>query len=320
MKFRFFIIGIILFSAAALAQVPQVISYQGILKDANNQVVPNGDYFMQFKIWSEPIGGIELWSSSTGSIPITVRDGYFSHLLGSSSPLPEVIINFDSLWLGIKVGTDDELSPRLPITSSMFNFKSIKSVNSDTAIVSLDKTIDASELSTGTLNIERYSAYNDLVSEGRIGNGANQVASGNHSHFIQGMIFIEDTSYVEIDLPPYSAWMPIKTMIIPPNTLGYFFRLLVAASINANQGHVKVFINGQDTGGLSDLVSARISQLDFVKFQENQYLVASAFNGYTGTVLLDTTQPITIEVDMLNSSPSGIGGACHELVVYTGQN
>src|SRR5262249_44822019 len=43
-------------------------------------------------------------------------------------------------------------------------------------------THDAGDIASGTLSTDRYSAYADLVAEGKIGTGSDQVAAGNHTH------------------------------------------------------------------------------------------------------------------------------------------
>ena len=46
---------------------------------------------------------------------------------------------------------------------------------------------DASTITTGILSTDRYSAYNDLTAESKIGTGAAQVAAGNHTHALDNL-------------------------------------------------------------------------------------------------------------------------------------
>ena len=50
------------------------------------------------------------------------------------------------------------------------------------SFASASHTHDASDITSGTLSTARFSAYDDLVDEGKIGTGSNQVASGSHIH------------------------------------------------------------------------------------------------------------------------------------------
>ena len=48
------IITLVLTSIVFSQDLPSVINYQGILKDASGVVVPNGDYSLTFKLYDLP--------------------------------------------------------------------------------------------------------------------------------------------------------------------------------------------------------------------------------------------------------------------------
>ncbi|MFN3872517.1 MAG: hypothetical protein ACK4R9_05915 [Ignavibacterium sp.] len=92
--------------------IPQTINFQGVLKDASGNIVPNGDYNITFKIYNVESGGTALWTETK---LINVTNGIFSTQLGSVTPIS---LPFDaSYWLGITVGGDPEMTPRTPFTS-----------------------------------------------------------------------------------------------------------------------------------------------------------------------------------------------------------
>jgi hypothetical protein len=72
----------------SLEQIPQTISYQGVLTDANGKAVPDGDYSLTFKLY-DVTGGVELWSETQS---VEVKKGIFNVILGSVNPLtlPEI--------------------------------------------------------------------------------------------------------------------------------------------------------------------------------------------------------------------------------------
>ncbi len=74
------------FSAEAGAE--QTISYQGRLTDVSGSQVPNSDYTVAFAMFADSIGGDPLWSESA---VVTTDNGLFSHLLGSTEPLPAAL-------------------------------------------------------------------------------------------------------------------------------------------------------------------------------------------------------------------------------------
>lgn len=101
--------------AAAVADVPRVISYQGRLK--NTAGVPyNGAKFTTFKIYDG--SGAEIWNS--GVIAINYDSGLCSVKLGElpQPALPTSNWTSDTgLTLGITVDVDPEISPRTKFTT-----------------------------------------------------------------------------------------------------------------------------------------------------------------------------------------------------------
>jgi len=97
-------------------QAPPVISYQGILTDADGNLVPDGSYALTFKLYEASTGGPELWSESKN---VEVKDGIFNVILGSDVPLDFQF--FTQFWLGVSISTDPELTPRIQLTSSAYS-------------------------------------------------------------------------------------------------------------------------------------------------------------------------------------------------------
>ncbi len=97
----------------AVADVPEMISYQGVLTNADGSVVDDGVYVLTFQIYDVETDGSPLWGEAQ---PLTVTDGVFEAVLGSVTP---IFLQFDvPYWLGISVGPDLELTPRTELTSS----------------------------------------------------------------------------------------------------------------------------------------------------------------------------------------------------------
>jgi hypothetical protein len=99
--------------------VPQVTNYQGYLTDAGGNPL-NGDVAITFRIWDAEVSGTELWSESHAAV--RVAEGVFNVVLGSLVPITSEILDGDR-YLGMTVGTDSEMSPRLRMTSSPFAIK-----------------------------------------------------------------------------------------------------------------------------------------------------------------------------------------------------
>lgn len=98
------------------AAVPGLISYQGQLNDGNGVPV-NSTVSFVFSIYDVPTGGTTLWTENQ---TISVSNGAFNVQLGAVVTLPASIFAKDALYLGIKVGADQEMTPRQRITSSAY--------------------------------------------------------------------------------------------------------------------------------------------------------------------------------------------------------
>jgi len=105
----------ILAAMPAMAQDSLLISYQGRL--SNNSGDPlTGEFDITFKLYSTLIGSTALWSETHNTVSIS--DGLFSIILGSQTRLMDTLLNGADRYLGIRIGTDYEISPRTLLTSS----------------------------------------------------------------------------------------------------------------------------------------------------------------------------------------------------------
>lgn len=106
------------------------LTYQARLLTAAGNPVADGPYLIQFRIYDAAAGGAIKWNSNFREV--LVSDALFSYPLGSIVPFPNNLFADNSeLWLGVKVGTDDEMVPRTKITASGFAFQSLRSDSSD---------------------------------------------------------------------------------------------------------------------------------------------------------------------------------------------
>ncbi|PLX30916.1 MAG: hypothetical protein C0600_07125 [Ignavibacteria bacterium] len=107
----------------AQSDVPSTMSYQGYLTDLSGAPVADGNYILTFFIYNQGTGGSPLWTEVHPSVPVT--KGFFHIILGRGNPASPLTIMFDdSYFLGIKVGTDPELAPRIRLTTSAYSFMS----------------------------------------------------------------------------------------------------------------------------------------------------------------------------------------------------
>lgn len=100
-----------------LQAVPNQISYQGVLNDANGDPV-NSTVDMTFKLYSVASGGTVLWNETQ---TVQVSNGIFNVKLGSVQIIPASIRQNNDLYLGINVGADSEMTPRQPILATIYD-------------------------------------------------------------------------------------------------------------------------------------------------------------------------------------------------------
>ena len=70
---------------------------------------------MVFSIYADPITQTPLWTETQTTVGID--KGIFNVLLGSVNPIPFSLFDGTTRYLGVKVGTDPEITPRKPMVS-----------------------------------------------------------------------------------------------------------------------------------------------------------------------------------------------------------
>ena len=119
----------LIWPSITLGEIPKTMHYQGYLKD-QNAVPINGTVSMKFSIWGTESGGNNpLWSEN---LSVEVEDGIYSVVLGQSTPIN---LAFDApYYLGITVGTDEEMTPRQPLSSVPYALNSQAKAETDPTV------------------------------------------------------------------------------------------------------------------------------------------------------------------------------------------
>lgn len=122
-----FSVALIIFSlifvknASAAVGINREINFQGKLVDNPSATnVTNGTYTVVFTLYDAPTGGTALWTETQ---TVTTTDGIFRVALGSVNPFPANFnFNWSGLYLGIKVNSDLEMTPRIQMAAVPFAF------------------------------------------------------------------------------------------------------------------------------------------------------------------------------------------------------
>jgi hypothetical protein len=105
-------------TSTSTASSKTTINYQGCLTDSNGDPI-NDSLDMVFRLYNVESGGTALWTEAQNGVLVT--ECLFSVLLGSVESLPQSLFTQnDSLWLGITVGGDEEMTPREKLASAPY--------------------------------------------------------------------------------------------------------------------------------------------------------------------------------------------------------
>lgn len=123
---------------SSYAQIPQTISFQGVLTDSLDMPKPDGIYLLTFRLYTAPTGGAPIWSEQNS---VNVTKGLFTHNLGSiNSFFPS--LTFDKpYWLTIEVSGESELTPRIILSSSPYSFSALRADTATVSLISIGDTL-----------------------------------------------------------------------------------------------------------------------------------------------------------------------------------
>ncbi len=110
-----------LFASIGSTNIPRQMSYQGKLTTPSGDPV-NGTFSIVFSIYDVSTGGTPLWSETESSV--SVAEGLITVLLGGQVPIPEDVFDGSVRYLGIRVGSDPEMTPRKEIVSVAYAYRS----------------------------------------------------------------------------------------------------------------------------------------------------------------------------------------------------
>ncbi len=118
LKGSFFVI-IIMLAVVTNAQVPRVLSYQGVLTASPGAAPINGMRNLGFALYeSEDDFATPIWTET--HLGVHVQHGVFAVYLGSATPFPSSVDFSKQYWLGISIDGGAELSPRFLLTASPY--------------------------------------------------------------------------------------------------------------------------------------------------------------------------------------------------------
>ena len=121
---RILITGVLLFvlttlSSPSFGEVPYRIDYQGVLLSDGEPVTST--VTATFAIYGTATGGTSLWSEPRSVTPDS--KGVFSIVLGEVTDITEAVFSSADRWLGVQIGGEPELSPRMQLVTAPYAFR-----------------------------------------------------------------------------------------------------------------------------------------------------------------------------------------------------
>ncbi len=177
-------------STTATAGVPQMINYQGRLTDSTGSPLDT-NVAMTFRIYRSFTGGDSVWSETHASV--AVQSGLFNVILGSTNPISDTVFNDTVRYLGITVGSDQELTQRTRLVSVSYSQRVSTVDGASGGVISGDVSIQSdlsvsgkATIGPGHTNTGAYAfvaGANNRVSGdyGTVGGGQSDTASGGAS-------------------------------------------------------------------------------------------------------------------------------------------
>lgn len=104
------------FQVGVAAAAPALLPVQGVLTDAQGQRL-NGDLQVTFTLYDTPTGGTSFFAET---LPVSLEDGLFTVYLGEVNTLDLVNFQMEGTYLGIAVGADAEMTPRLRLATAPY--------------------------------------------------------------------------------------------------------------------------------------------------------------------------------------------------------
>src|SRR6185437_3263442 len=95
------------------------INFQGKLVNPDGTNVADSTYTVVFSLYNLSSGGTAIWTESDS---VTTSGGVFQVALGAVTSLASVDFTNSNLYLGIKVGTDAEMTPRIRFSAVPYAF------------------------------------------------------------------------------------------------------------------------------------------------------------------------------------------------------
>lgn len=282
-----------LFIQNVQAQIPENLSYQGVLKDDQGNLV-DGTRDLTFKLYDSDTGGTPLWELTFSGVP--VNGGIFNVTLAGGSPDLGTLAFNQAYWMGISVGSDPELSPRIPLTATPYSLNA--RIAPGTVVTSVNGLKDDVTIEAGT-NVTIVPDGNKLTISAAAGGGGGSggVSGSGEDNFlakwsdsnslIKASVFEDDSGQVGIGTQGSSQLETANTVFLQVGPRGEagtaYFRKDGAVTIGRNSEgsgvhrDARFLVDGGDSRAFVITKNSRVAvgtgDSDDLRFMESDNLM-----------------------------------------------
>ena len=203
------IVAMLVLAGTSIMALPSTINYQGKLTTSGG-VPLQGTFSVQFTIWDHVTGGAVKWQET--QTVTSDADGSFTVLLGSVVPIVEDMFKGCQPSLGIKIGSDPEITPRMrftivPYTCLVASIDGAKggTLWSKLTVGSQNTNTGDWAFVTGVYNVASASyttipggAFNYATSDGATVGGGTQDSAGGRYSVVSGGTTNKALDYVSV--------------------------------------------------------------------------------------------------------------------------
>ncbi|MFH1688035.1 MAG: tail fiber domain-containing protein [bacterium] len=161
--------GAVLATALVAVAAPKFIHYQGYLTDGSGNPVPDTPPLsIRFAIYNDI--GDSLWGETK---TVSTNNGKFNVKLGEDNDFPKDLFFDEDRWLGIKVGTDAEMTPRTLLGSVPYAFMAgnVPDTSIGSGKIKKNSIVDSliADTTIGKSKIKHKSIIDSLIADTTIG-------------------------------------------------------------------------------------------------------------------------------------------------------
>lgn len=127
------LLGLLVLVVPANPAVPSLINYQGYLTDTLGDPL-QGLHTLTFSVYADNAPeATPLWTEVHGSL--FLNEGLFHVILGSLTGFPDTLFETSPRWIGIRVDSEAEISPRTELTSVPWALKAATANQATRALI-----------------------------------------------------------------------------------------------------------------------------------------------------------------------------------------